>query len=133
MVREFQAAQNLGPDDPWLQSLDLEYHRLDLTEGLYYGLEQSGVMQGVPDEAAVRRAVQEPPHTTRAYVRGKCVQRFPAAVESAQWDHITLQSGGDLIKISLMDLFGPDEILRLGRAIEDAKSPEDLRILKSVS
>jgi Pup amidohydrolase len=133
MVREFQKAQNLGPDDPWLQSLDLEYHRLDLTEGLYYGLEQAGTMLGVPDEAAVRRAVGEPPHTTRAYVRGKCVQKFPAAVESAQWDHITLQSGGELIKISLMDLFAPDEILRLGRAIEGAKSPEDLRILKSVS
>jgi Pup amidohydrolase len=133
LVREFQAAQKLGPEDPWLQSLDLEYHRLDQEEGLYYGLEQSGAMVGVPDEAAVRRAVGEPPHTTRAYVRGKCVQKFPAAVESAQWDHITLQSGGELIKISLMDLFAPDEILRQGRTIEAAKSPEDLRILKSVS
>jgi proteasome accessory factor A len=133
LVREFQAAQKLGPEDPWLQSLDLEYHRLDLAEGLYYGLEQSGAMLGVPDENAVRRAVGEPPHTTRAYVRGKCVQKFPAAVESAQWDHITLQSGGELIKISLMDLFAPDEILRQGRTIEAAKSPEDLRILKSVS
>jgi proteasome accessory factor A len=133
LVREFQAAQNLEPGDPWLQSLDLEYHRLDLAEGLYYGLEQSGAMLGVPDEAVVRRAVREPPHTTRAYVRGKCVQKFPAAVESAQWDHITLQSGGELIKISLMDLFAPDEILRQGRAVEAAQSPEDLRILKSVS
>ena len=33
LVREFQAAQNIEPDDPWLQSLDLEYHRLDLAEG----------------------------------------------------------------------------------------------------
>ena len=88
---------------------------------------------GVPDEKAVRRAVGEPPHTTRAYVRGKCVQKFPAAVESAQWDHITLQAGEELIKISLMDLFAPEEILRQGRAIERAQSPEDLRILKSVS
>jgi Pup amidohydrolase len=133
MVREFQAAQKLELDDPWLQSLDLEYHRLDLAEGLYYGLEQAGAMIGVPDEKAVRLAVREPPHTTRAYVRGKCVQKFPDAVESAQWDHITLQAGEDLIKISLMDLFAPDEILRQGRAIEGARSPEDLRILKSVS
>ena len=78
LVREFQAAQNIAPDDPWLQSLDLEYHRLDLAEGLYYGLEQSGAMLGVPEEAAVRRAVSEPPTTTRAYVRGKCIQKFAA-------------------------------------------------------
>ncbi len=133
LVREFQASQNVPPDDPWLQSLDLEYHRLDLGEGLYYGLEQSGVMQGVPEENAVRRAVREPPHSTRALIRGKIVQKFPTAVESAQWDHITLQSGDELIKISLMDLFAPEDIARLGHAVEAARSPEDLRIWKSVS
>ena len=132
LVREFQAAQNLAPDDPWLQSLDLEYHRLDLGEGLYYALEQSGAMLGVPEEAAVRRAMCEPPATTRAYVRGKCIQKFAAAVESAQWDHITLQAGGESLKISLLDLFAPEEILRYGRLIDDAHSPEDLRMLKSV-
>jgi len=130
LVREFQAAQNIQPDDPWLQSLDLEYHRLDLAEGLYYALEQSGAILGVPEESAIRRAVREPPATTRALVRGRCVQKFAAAVESAQWDHITLQAGGEHIKISLMDLFAPEEILRYGRVIEGARSPEDLRTLK---
>jgi proteasome accessory factor A len=129
LVREFQQAQNIAPDDPWLQSLDLEYHRLDLAEGLYYALEQSGAMVGVPEESAIRRAVREPPTTTRALVRGKCVQKFASAVESAQWDHITLQAGGEHIKISLMDLFAPEEILRYGRVIEGARSPEDLRTL----
>lgn len=133
LVREFQVAHNIAPDDPWLQSLDLEYHRLDLAEGLYYGLEQSGAMLGVPEESAVRRAVREPPTTTRALVRGKCIQKFAAAVESAQWDHITLQGGGESIKISLMDLFAPEEILRYSKIIEGARSPEDLRTLKSVS
>jgi Pup amidohydrolase len=130
LMREFQASQNIEADDPWLQSLDLEYHRLDLAEGLYFGLEQSGAMLGVPDEAAVRRAMREPPATTRALVRGKCIQKFPASVVSAQWDHITLQAGGERLKISLLDLFAPEEILRYGRAIDGARSPEDLRMLK---
>jgi proteasome accessory factor A len=132
MVREFQAAQNIAPDSPWLQSLDLEYHRLDLAEGLYYSLEQSGAMLGAPEESAVRWAMCEPPATTRAYVRGKCIQKFPAAVESAQWDHITLQGEDELIKISLMDLFAPENILRYGRIIDRAHSPGDLRMLKSM-
>src|SRR2546428_448975 len=76
LVRDFQAAQRLPHDSPWLQSLDLEYHRVDLAEGLYYGLEQSGGILGVPDEMKVRRAVTEPPISTRAYVRGKLIQRF---------------------------------------------------------
>ncbi|HZV34276.1 MAG TPA: proteasome accessory factor PafA2 family protein [Verrucomicrobiae bacterium] len=133
LVREFQAAQNIAPDDPWLQSLDLEYHRLDLGSGLYYALEQAGSILGVPEESAIRWAVREPPRTTRALVRGKCIQKFASAVEAAQWDHITLQTGGESIKISLMDLFAPEDILRYGKIIEGARSPEDLRTLKSMS
>jgi proteasome accessory factor A len=104
-----------------------------LAAGLYYGLEQGGAMLGVPEEALVRHAVREPPASTRALIRGKIVQKFAAAVESAQWDHITLQSGGELIKISLMDLFAPEDISRLARAVDSARSPEDLRMYKSVS
>src|SRR5439155_13053128 len=33
LVQDFQKTQNLPDDDPWLQSLDLEYHRLDMSEG----------------------------------------------------------------------------------------------------
>ena len=132
LIHDFQNSQNLAPDDPWLQSLDLEYHRLDLAEGLYYGIEQGGQMLGVPEENAVRRAVREPPRSTRALVRGKCVQKFAKAVESAQWDHITLQAGDELIKISLLDLFAPDEIAHVGKAIDAAHSPDDLRMFKSV-
>jgi proteasome accessory factor A len=128
LVREFQKNQQLPDDDPWLQSLDLEYHRLDMTEGLYYGLEQSGVIVGVPDELVVRRAVTQPP-TTRATVRGKCIQKFAACVTAAQWDHITLQGREGPIKIPLVDLFSPEDVLRCSRAIDAARSPEDLRIL----
>lgn len=128
LVREFQRAQNLGDDDPWLQSLDLEYHRLDTAEGLYWGLEQAGVMKGVPDEKAVRRAVTQPP-TTRATVRGKCIQKFASAVVSAQWDHITLQGGHGPVRIPLLDLFAPEDVLRCSRVIDAASSPDDLQIL----
>ncbi len=132
LIREFQEAQNLSHDDPWLRSFDLEYHRLDFTEGLYYGLEQSGVMRGVPSEAAVRDAIKHPP-TSRAYVRGKCIQKFANYVTSAQWDHITLQGSTGPIKISLLDLFAPEEIVRYAKIINAARSPDDLRTLPNVA
>jgi len=128
LVREFQGTQKIGDDDPWLQSLDLEYHRLDTAEGLYWGLEQAGRMRGVPDEKAVRRAVTHPP-TTRATVRGKCIQKFASAVVSAQWDHITLQGRRGPIRIALTDLFTPEEVLRCSRVIDAASEPDDLQIL----
>ncbi|MEO8428781.1 MAG: proteasome accessory factor PafA2 family protein, partial [Verrucomicrobiota bacterium] len=129
LVRDFQAEQNLADDDPWLQSLDLEYHRLDLTEGLYYGLEQAGAMLGVPDDGFVWQSVSQPPRTTRAYIRGRCIQKFASAVVACQWDHITLQGKNGPIKISLLDLFAPEDILRYGIAVDAASTPDDLRKL----
>ncbi len=126
LVREFQEEQNLADDDPWLQSLDLEYHRLDREAGLYYALEQAGAITGAPDEAPVREAFVEPPPTTRAYIRGRCIEKFASAVIGAQWDHITLQGSEGLIKISLMDLFEPEEIVRFSKAVDAARTPDEL-------
>jgi Pup amidohydrolase len=131
LVRDFQNSQNLSDDDPWLQSLDLEYHRLSLEEGLYYGLEQSGAMIGAPDEALVHRAMTEPPPSTRARVRGLCIQKFPDAIVSAQWDHVTLQGSEGNIRISLLDLFSPEEIEHYSAVICSARSPDDLRVISS--
>lgn len=128
LIREFQSTQKLADDDPWLQSVDLEYHRLDTAEGIYYGLEQSGGMIGVPEETRIISAMKDPPRT-RAYVRGKCVQKFSSSVISAQWDHITLQGTHGPIKISLMDLFAPNEVLQYANAIDAAGSPDDLQML----
>ncbi|MHB8522290.1 MAG: proteasome accessory factor PafA2 family protein [Limisphaerales bacterium] len=133
LLREFQSAQGLADNDPWLQSLDLAYHQLDPVEGLYYGLEQSGVMVGVPSEEAARQAMSEPPRTTRASVRGKCVQRFASDVISAQWDHITLRGSRGPVRISLLDLFASEDILRYGKCLDAARSPDDLRMLGNVT
>jgi len=126
LIREFQASQNVGANDPWLQSLDLEYHRLDREKGLYYALEQSGSMLGVPNDAIVRRAISDPPRTTRAYIRGRCIQKFSASVIAAQWDHITLQGTHGPLKISLLDVFTQQEVLAYAKVVDAAKCPDDL-------
>jgi proteasome accessory factor A len=84
-------------------------------------------MRGVPDESAVRRAISEPPRTTRAYIRGRCIQKFSAAVISAQWDHITLQGSEEPLKISLLDVFTPEEVRACAKVVDAAKCPDDLR------
>jgi hypothetical protein len=109
-----------------LQSLDLEYHRLDRDEGLYYALEQAGQIQGVPEEGLVRRAISEPPRTTRAYVRGRCIQKFSQFVVSAQWDHVTLQGTNGPLKISLLNVFTPEELAAYAKVVDAAKTPDDL-------
>lgn len=127
LIRRFQAAEGVADDAPWLRSLDLEYHRLDDEAGLYYGLEAAGAMRGVPEEAGVERARREPPASTRACVRGLCVQRFPEAVIAAQWDQVTLAARQGPLRLRLDRLFDPGEIRRWAAVIRAAREPEDLR------
>jgi hypothetical protein len=83
-------------------------------------------MQRVPDESIVGRAISDPPHTTRAYLRGRCIQKFPSAVLAAQWDHVTLQGKNGPLKISLMDLFTAEDVLACSHVVDAAKCPDDL-------
>ena len=76
--------------------------------------------------------MRQPPASTRAYIRGKCIQKFSSAVLAAQWDHITLEGENGPIKISLLDLFAPQEIMHYARAVDAAQTPEDLRVLVNV-
>src|SRR5881396_246024 len=50
LLNELQEEEKLSWRDPWLQSIDLEYHNLDFERGLYYELVRQG---------AVRRVVPE--------------------------------------------------------------------------
>jgi len=133
LIREFQKAQGLADDDPWLQSLDLEYHRLEADEGLYFALEAAGQMTEVPDPLAVKTAQMSPPLSTRAYLRGRCIDKFGSQVLAAQWDHVILKGANCDIKISLLDLFAPDDIVRYREAIEVADTPDQLRLLLDIS
>ncbi len=129
LVKEFQAAENVADDDPWLRSLDLAYHLVDEAEGLHAGLEHAGVMRGVPEEKAVMDAVNQPPKDTRAWIRGRCVAKFAEAIISAQWDHVTLRGSQGRLRISLLDLFAPEDILRYAQCIERAVTPDDLQAI----
>ena len=50
----------------------------------------------------LRYAMRHPPASTRAYIRGRCIQKFCSSVIAAQWDHITLEGDDGPIKISLL-------------------------------
>jgi len=45
----------------WLQSIDLEYHNLDLDRGLYYELVRKGLMRRVTSEDEIKAAIFNPP------------------------------------------------------------------------
>ncbi len=97
-------------DDPWLASLDLEYHHLDPERGLYRGLEADGAVRRLTSDAVLDAARRLGPSDTRAAVRGVCVAQFGEEIESIQWGKIVAKGH---VALDLQNLFDPDEVRRL--------------------
>jgi proteasome accessory factor PafA2 len=101
LLMTLQEAENLEWSDPWLQSIDLEYHNVSLDQGLFYELVRTGQMRRFVSEDDVRRAIFSPPESTRAFFRGRAVAKFNREISSIQWDEITFQNNGSYRTVSL--------------------------------
>ena len=67
--------------------------------------------------------------STRAAIRGYCIERFGHAVELTQWDHLTLRSGDQRIELDLSNLFDAQQIRQGLKIIGAAQTVDDLRYL----
>ena len=65
---------------------------------LYERLVRAGTVERLVDEADVIDAIKNPPASTRAYFRGRCLERWPDAVIAANWDSLILDVGADPLK-----------------------------------
>ncbi len=105
LLDAFADAENLDWDNPedriWLQSQDLEYHNIDPQEGLFLLLEAQEELARLTCDEEVLAAAGTPPLGTRAYFRGRCVEKFGAAVETLNWDSLELKVGGHLYTVDL--------------------------------
>ena len=74
MLNEFRKEEKCTWDDPWIKSLDLEFHNLNKHDGLFWGLEENGDTVRKTTNAAIEHAKCAPPCGTRAHGRGKLVK-----------------------------------------------------------
>ena len=127
LLDTFREAEGIRWDDPWLQSLDLAYHSISRTEGLYYELAHTGQMRRVVTEEDARRAVFHPPEGTRAYFRGRAIAKFDAHIASLGWDAIHFGNDGHAFTIEFPHPGFHGELDRLNALIRDARDLSDLR------
>jgi len=126
IIEQFRQMEELPTDDPWLRSLDLSYHLLDREQGLFYGLMDQGVFKLPFDYDEITSHSLCPPSTTRAAVRGRCIEKFGSAVQATQWDYILVHGTQKKIELDLRNLFDPDVIRQSLKVIGAAHSVEDL-------
>jgi Pup amidohydrolase len=126
LIETLRDAEKLSMADPWLQSIDLEYHNVALDNGLYYELLRENQMRRIVTEDQIRHAIFQPPETTRAFFRGRSVARFNSAIESIQWDELAFASNGSSLTVTLNHPAHDPSLERLNGAIRTASNLGDL-------
>ena len=92
LVQRYQDKHGIGLDDPRIARLDLAYHDISRSEGLYNLLAARGLVERVVTDLDVFEATAVPPQTTRARLRGEFVRRAQEARRdyTVDWVHLKL-------------------------------------------
>ncbi|HKR79468.1 MAG TPA: proteasome accessory factor PafA2 family protein [Nitrospira sp.] len=125
LLETFVRQERIGWDDPWLASLDLEYHNIDPERGLHRGLEAEGKVWRLTTEKDVEQALSEGPADTRGGLRGLCVRRFSDRISQMQWERIRFSGGWRPVTLEMGDLFDPADVRVCVSLFERAASPAD--------
>lgn len=99
LYRQYMEETGASWQDDVMQSLDLEYHNATPEEGLFYGLEQAGLMRRLVTDEQVEEALTNPPENTRAYGRGLIVAQLlahPGLRYVIDWDAIYIERNRQL-------------------------------------
>jgi proteasome accessory factor A len=100
IIEGLRERHQLAPDDPRLAAVDLQYHDIRLEKSLAY---RAG-LRPLFDSAEVATALRQPPAETRAYFRGRCVEKYAESLVAANWDSLIFDLGEDpLQRVPMMD------------------------------
>ncbi len=122
LVSAYRQRHDLKWNSDKLAAIDLQYH--DIREEK--SLARLANLETLFSTAEIRAAENEPPHSTRAYFRGKILSKWPANIVSANWDSIVFDLGGkSLKKIPMLDpMKGSFEIV--ANLIDETKTVAEL-------
>jgi Pup amidohydrolase len=108
--------------DPRVRMLDLQYHDMRPERSLFARVGTERLV----DDNEIEQAITEPPDTTRAYFRGKCLQKWPDDIVAANWDSLVFDVGADpLRRVPMMEpLRGT--AAHVARLIEECQTAAEL-------
>jgi proteasome accessory factor A len=99
LLETFMEAEGIGWKDPWLQSLDLEYHNIDPEKGLFFGVNPAKRIGEWNNSVRHNEASYHPPGNTRALGRAHAVAWFQKAEQPyvINWDSIACDNRDFLV------------------------------------
>jgi proteasome accessory factor A len=92
LLDRYSTKRGIPLSDARMSMMDLAYHDVDRTRGLYYMMENAGLTDRVVSDEQVAEAVVRPPQTTRARLRGAFIKAAKARKRdfTVDWVHLKL-------------------------------------------
>lgn len=94
LLQSYRDRDGLDWDDAKLHLIDLQYADLRPEKGLYHRLVRLGRMERLLEDESVTSAMHDPPEDTRAYFRGRCLDKYPDSIAAASWDSVIFDLPG---------------------------------------
>lgn len=94
LLKRFQSRLGLDNDNfdhPKLKQVDLTYHDIRPGRGLFKALEAKGMAQRFIDDESIEAAINQPPQTTRAKLRGEFITQAHATKAPVSVDWLRLK------------------------------------------
>jgi proteasome accessory factor A len=92
LLADYRRRHDLPLSHPRIAMLDLQYHDVNRSRGLYYLLERRDKIDRVVTEAEIDEATRVPPQTTRAKLRGEFIREAKRKRRdfTVDWVHLKL-------------------------------------------
>ncbi len=107
LLDRYRTKSGVGWDDPRLRRLELAYHDISPTSGLYRTMTSQGLLDSLVTDEQIDHAVASPPATTRAALRGRFVKAASEARRDfmVDWMNLRLVEADGARSVILKDPF----------------------------
>jgi len=92
LIENYRGSRDLPLSDPKVALIDLQYHDINRKRGLFYRLQNRGLIERLVDDSDIAIATDQPPQTTRARLRGEFIRRAKERKRdyTVDWVHLKL-------------------------------------------
>jgi proteasome accessory factor A len=92
LIEAYRERHDIPLNHPKVALLDLQYHDISRERSVFYKLQRAGKVERVVTDAAIHEAMETPPQTTRARLRGEFIRRAKERKRdyTVDWVHLKL-------------------------------------------
>ncbi|MBW3561254.1 MAG: proteasome accessory factor PafA2 [Actinobacteria bacterium] len=126
LLEQYRDRHELGWESDKLEMVSLQYHDVRRDKGLFNRLAARGKVERLVAESEIQRAMTDPPTDTRAYFRGRCLERFRDRIVAAGWDSLIFDVGREALqRVPMMDP-GRGTQAHVGELFDTIESAQEL-------